>query len=82
MKAITLHNIDDKLYGLVALEAARRGWSLNKTAKELLSTAVGNGKKPTKINVAKYFGVLSAKETKELDRAIIETEKIYSGDWA
>lgn len=74
-----MHKIDDKLYESVASVAESRGWSWNKTAKELLSQAIAKSKK--KKNFSEFFGSWTKEEVEEFDKAIAETEKIYPGEW-
>lgn len=65
MKAITLHKIDEELYKALVLEAKSKGWSLNVTAKKLLSEAVGIGDKRKKY---RDLSGLTAMPNDEVDR--------------
>ncbi len=81
MKSITIHNLDTELARHIEAEARAKGLSLNKTIKNLLSKSLGLHKKQVKNDFSEFFGTMSAKEARIIDKALEDSERIDDEDW-
>lgn len=82
MKSITIHSIDDQLADLIKKKAEAKGASLNKTIKELLTSALGlNRIIKKRKDFSEFSGMWSEKEAEEFDKAVEDFEKIDKEDW-
>lgn len=85
MTALTLHAMDVELADALRRRASELGESLNQTAKELLSTALGlsgerNRPEP---GFLRFAGRLSGEDAEEMRRFVSDADfsKVDSGDW-
>jgi hypothetical protein len=84
MKSITLHNLDDQLTELITRRAREKGYSLNRTIKELLNKALGITPDPEKDKKQEFmdlFGVWSDEEYQEFEEQTKTFHKIDPDDW-
>lgn len=84
MKSITIHGLDETLSQMIYEKAERRGVSINKTIKILLSQALGisvEAHKNKRTFFQDIFGVWSKADYKEFKKNLGEVEKIDPEDW-
>lgn len=84
MKALSIHNLDDRISFLLRKKAKESGMSLNKTIQSLLKNALGLeqvNKGDHRGEFRSLFGVWTRQDTEEFDRATRSFKTIDKEDW-
>lgn len=85
MKAITIHGLDDPLWGLLKERAKEQGSSLNATIKGILEQALGikrTPQQPFRKDFEEFCGVWSKKEYEEFKKNTADDDIIDPKDWS
>jgi plasmid stability protein len=84
MKSITLHNLDSALAEKLEERARERGQSLNRTAQDVLRTALGlHGKQEVDRTEAflDLFGAWDEKDVQEFNLRVADLNRVDRADW-
>ena len=84
MKSITIHGLDESLDRSIRERARKKGLSINKTLKEILSQAFGNSNSICRDRREEFrdlSGVWSVKDVSEFKENLKECESIDMSDW-
>jgi hypothetical protein len=84
MKSITLHKLDSALAGKLEQRARERGQSLNRTAQDLLRSALGL-KGPQGFDrtdsFLDLFGTWNEEDVREFEERVADLNRVDPVDW-
>lgn len=85
MSSLTLHAMDEELFGALRRRAEEGGMSLNQAAKQLLASALGvmGGRRRAEPGFMKFAGSLSAEDAAELRAHVASADfsQVGEDDW-
>lgn len=84
MKAISIHGLDEPVWGALKAKARAEGKSLNATIKDILERSLGIKRTPDQHHrgeFEEFCGVWSKEEVEAFRKNTADDETVDEGDW-